>query len=83
MARRIARKAKTKPAKPAKTKKVKARGKGKRGDDFEVTDQAEARAGTGWTLESGLVLVTFLALIVSFALIQIEMSGSYGSTWPF
>jgi hypothetical protein len=83
VARRSARKAKTKPAKPAKTAKPK-RAKGRRGgDDFEVTDQADARAGSGWSLESGLVLVTFLALIVSFALIQIEMSGAYGTTWPF
>ena len=51
--------------------------------NFEVTDQAEAGAPSRWNLESGLVLVTLLALLISFVLIQIEMSSSYGSTWPF
>jgi hypothetical protein len=83
VARRSARKTKAKPAKPGKTAKTKkSRGRRGGGDEFEVTDQGSAKANS-WNLESGLVLVTFLALLVSFALIQIELSGSFGSTWPF
>ena len=82
MARRAA-KSPRKP-KPAKAKKGK---KGKKAapvesEDLEVTAEGVETASAGPSLESGLVLVTFIALIVALVLIEMEMSSSYGSTWP-
>jgi hypothetical protein len=59
--------------------KGKSAGRGKKAAlalDVETEDGGEAAAPAG--LENGLVLVTFLALVVALVLSQIELSSSYG-----
>jgi hypothetical protein len=33
-------------------------------------------------LESALILVTFLALVAAFVLVQVKMHGAFGKGWP-
>ncbi len=78
----MARRAAKSPRKPKPSK-----GKGRKAapvesEDLDVTADGVESAGTAHTIESGLVLVTFVALIVALVLIEMEMSSSYGSTWP-
>lgn len=80
MARRAAKSPrKPKPAKAKKGKKAAA----VESEDLEVTAEGVEPASGGPSLESGLVLVTFIALLVALVLIEMEMSSSYGATWPF
>jgi hypothetical protein len=59
--------------------------KGKARASAETTELQVEEAGPPkppMTLESALVLVTFLALVVAFLLIQLELRSSFGSGWP-
>ena len=73
----------------AKKRKAPARGgsRGKAKDaGFEVqdSDQEEAAAsGPQAGIETGLIFVTFVALIVGFVLAQMDLSNSYGDGWIF
>ena len=67
---------------PARGSKAKAKDTG-----FEVEDQEEVEAVEGGAsaagIETGLVFVTFVALIVGFVLAQIDLSSNYGEGWIF
>ena len=79
MARRAA---KTKAPKAPKTPKVK-KGKAKAVEaDLEVIDDEDAAPGAGAGIEMGRVIVTLIALLISFALIYSEMQSSFGEGWP-
>jgi len=67
--------------KNAPSRKPKAPGRSRAKEaSFEVEDQAAAAepAGPAATLETGLVFVTFIALLVGLLLSQIELSSSFG-----
>ena len=72
----------------AKKRKAPARGgaRGKAKDTgFEVQDQdqEDAVSGPQIGLETGLIFVTFIALIVGFILAQTDLSSSYAEGWIF
>jgi hypothetical protein len=52
-------------------------------EGLEVEEVGEARsAKPGMGLESALILVTFLALVAAFVLVQVKMHGAFGKGGP-
>jgi hypothetical protein len=59
-------------------KAPRGKGRAKKGAGFEVEESGDAAAGQAAGIESGLVVVTFVALIVALLLSQIELADSFG-----
>jgi hypothetical protein len=50
---------------------------------LDVEEVGEARpAKPPMGLESALILVTFLALLTAFLLVQVKMHSAFGKGWP-
>ena len=58
-------------------RKSKAKGKADRGLEVEEAPMDEAPAGAEAGLESGLVVLTFIVLIVSLVLSQMELGSAF------
>ena len=69
-------------AKPARSKG--RRGKSAEAPEFEVTEGGEgASPKAPMGIETGLVVVTFAALVVALVLVESELAANYGGMWPF
>lgn len=69
--------------KKASPRKPKGRGaKAAASTEFEVEEGAPRVAKPPMSLESALILVTLLALVAAFVMINIEMNSSFGKGWP-
>lgn len=51
--------------------------------EFEVEEGKAKVAKQPMSLESALILVTLLALVTAFVMINLEMRSSFGEGWPF
>ena len=69
--------------KTASPRKPKGRGaKSAATTEFAVEEGAAKTAKPPMSLESALIIVTLLALVAAFVLINIESNASFGQGWP-
>ena len=70
--------------KKASPRKPKGRGAKPTATTELTVEDGEARAAKQpMSLESALIIVTLVALVAAFVMINIEMNGSFGETFPF
>jgi hypothetical protein len=74
-----------KKAAAGKPKKGRGRGAADASGDagIEVEEIGEPKAAKPpMSIESALVLVTFIALVAAFLMVQVKMHDSFGKGWP-
>ncbi len=75
--------AKRSPKKTKASSPRKPRGRAGADGGFEVTeDSGDVAAKQALGIESGLIIVTFIALALALVLIELELSASFGEFWP-
>jgi hypothetical protein len=74
--------ARRKPAAAPKKGRARAAGEPDAEAGLQVEEVGETEAKQPMGIESALVVVTFLALLAAFVLIQVEMRGAFGKGWP-
>jgi hypothetical protein len=50
--------------------------------EFVVEEETEVVVKPAMGLESGLIAVTFVALIAAFVLVELKHKSSFGAIWP-
>lgn len=72
-----------KKASPAKPKPKRRGAKPVATTELTVEDGEARPVKQPMSLESALIIVTLVALVAAFVMINVEMSSSFGKTFPF